>query len=118
MRIVRKLKGAGLVRETDDYDVPQGVVFVPVDLKTGYRAIPSCGKPVLMAFLKGTEPTELCGDRPHTVSNLPGYLQKALYVPRAGEPKGERVELPGLPPPAPGQLPPPGKASAEGGPPG
>lgn len=118
MRIVRKLKGEGLVHETDDYDVPQGVVFVPIDLKTGYRATPSCGKPVLMAFLKGTEPTELCGDRPHTVSNLPGYLQKAVYVPRAGEPKGDRVELPGLPSPPPGQLPPPTKASAQGGPPG
>ena len=118
MRIVRKMKGAGLVHETDDYDVPPGVIFVPIDLRTGYRATPSCSKPVLMAFLKGTEPTELCGERPHTVSNLPGYLQKAVYVPRAGEPKGDRVELPGLPPPPPGQFPPPAKSSAEGGPPG
>ena len=107
-----------MVKEADDYDVPAGVVFVPVDLRTGYRATPSCSKPVLMAFLKGTEPTELCGERPHTVSSLPGYLQKAVYVPRAGEPKGDRVELPGLPPPPPGQFPPPSKASAEGGPPG
>ena len=118
MRIVRKMKGAGLVREADDFDVPAGVVFVPVDLKTGYRATPSCGKPVLMAFVKGTEPTELCGERPHTVSSLPGYLQKAVYVPRAGEPKGDRVELPGLPPPPPGHFPPPARSSAEGGPPG
>jgi penicillin-binding protein 1A len=117
-RIVRKMKGAGMVKESDDYDVPQGVVFVPVDLKTGYRATTSCGKPVLMAFVKGTEPTEFCGERPHTVSNLPGYLQKAVYVPRAGEPKGDRVVLPGLPPPPPGQLLPPSRVSAEGGPPG
>ena len=118
LRIVKRMKAAGMVKEADDYDVPAGVVFVPVDLRTGYRATPSCSKPVLMAFLKGTEPTELCGERPHTVSSLPGYLQKAVYVPRAGEPKGDRVELPGLPPPPPGQFPPPSKASAEGGPPG
>jgi penicillin-binding protein 1A len=118
LRIIRKMKGADLVRESDDFDVPTGVVFVPVDLKTGYRATPSCGKPVLMAFLKGTEPTELCGERPHAVASLPGYLQKAVYVPRAGEPKGDRVELPGLPPPPPGKFPPPAKTSAEGGPPG
>ncbi len=117
LRIVRKMKDAGLVKETDDYDVPPGIVFVPIDLRTGYRATPTCGKPVLMAFLNGTQPTELCGERPHAVSSLPAYLQKAVYVPRPGEPKGDRVELP--PDPANGgRVPPPPKASPEGGPPG
>ena len=116
LRIVRRMKAAGLVGEADDYEVPPGVVFVPIDLATGYRATPSCAKPVLMAFLNGTQPTELCGDRPHAVSNLPGYLQKAIYVPRPGEPKGDRVELPD-PPPA-GPVRPMQKPSPEGGPPG
>ncbi len=69
-----------------------------------------------MAFLKGTQPTEFCGDMPHAVTNLPQYLQKAFYTPKRGEPTGEEIRLtdaPHLAPP-----PPPAKAGPEGGPPG
>jgi penicillin-binding protein 1A len=109
MRIMKKMKDADLVKETDDFDVPQGVVFVPVDLRTGYRATPSCGKVVTMAFVNGTQPTDFCGDRPHSVSTLPHYLQKAIYAPKRGEPKGEEVDLP-VP-----QTTPPAQTSASSG---
>jgi len=118
MRIVQKMKDAGLVKATDDYDVPQGIVFVPIDLHTGYRATPHCSKIVLTPFVNGTQPTEFCGDAPHAVSTLPHYLQRAVYTPKRGEPVGEEVRDLDAPKPAPNQPIPIDKPSAEGGPEG
>jgi penicillin-binding protein 1A len=106
MGIASRMKEAGLLSPSDDFDVPQGVVFVPFDLATGYRATPSCSKVVLGAFANGTQPTELCGDRPHAVSTLPHYLQKAVYAPKRGEPSGTDVKVDDASRAAPG--PPPG----------
>ncbi len=103
--IVSRMKEAGILKPTDDFDVPQGVVFVPFDLATGYRATPSCSKVVLGAFANGTQPTELCGERPHSVSTLPHYLQKAIYAPKRGEPSGTDVKVDDAPRPAPGASP-------------
>ena len=114
VRIVEKLKEAGLVTETEDFETPPGVVLVAVDESTGYRATPSCGKVALMAFMNGTQPTELCGDQPHAVASLPQYLQRALYTPKRGETKGDEVtvtDAPKLAAPMP-------KAGPQGGPPG
>jgi len=119
MGIVARMKEAGLVKPADDFDVPQGVVFVPFDLATGYRATPGCGKVVLGAFANGTQPTELCGDRPHAVSTLPHYLQKAVYAPKRGEPSGESVKVDDAPRAVPGsRVPAPPSGSSEPGPPG
>jgi membrane carboxypeptidase/penicillin-binding protein len=119
MGIVSRMKEAGILKPSDDFDVPQGVVFVPFDLATGYRATPSCSRVVLGAFANGTQPTELCGDRPHAVSTLPGYLQKAVYAPKRGEPSGAEVKVDDAPRPAPGsRLPGPPQGSSEPGPPG
>ena len=113
------MKEAGIVKPSDDFDVPQGVVFVPFDLATGYRATPSCSKVVLGAFANGTQPTELCGDRPHAVSTLPHYLQKAVYAPKRGEPSGADVKVDDAPRPATGVRPPPMPGTSAGsGPPG
>jgi penicillin-binding protein 1A len=119
MRIVKRMKDAGLVTPEDDYETPAGVVFVPIDLATGYRATPSCGKVVLAAFVNGTQPTELCGDQPHAVSSLPHYLQRAMYAPKRGEATGEEIHLTDAPKLAPG-TPMPGQKSTpeDGGPPG
>ena len=119
MGIVSRMKEAGIVKPSDDFDVPQGVVFVPFDLATGYRATPGCSKVVLGAFVNGTQPTETCGDRPHAVSTLPHYLQKAVYAPKRGEPSGENVKVDDAPKPAPGsRLPAPPSGSSDPGPPG
>ncbi|MGE5345226.1 MAG: penicillin-binding protein 1A [Acidithiobacillales bacterium] len=114
MRIVAKMKALGTVGASDDFAMPQNIVLVPVDEATGFRATPACTKTVLMAFVSGTQPTELCGSTPHAVSNLPQYLQRALYTPKRGEPAGSEVHVtdaPRLAPPLP-------KAGPEGGPPG
>ena len=118
MGIVSRMKEAGLVKPGDEFDVPQGIVFVPFDLATGYRATPDCRRVVLGAFANGTQPTELCGDRPHAVSTLPHYLQKAVYAPKRGEPadsvkvddapKADKGVRPAPMPRAPGDVGPPG----------
>ena len=41
-----------------DFTAPEGIVFVTVDPDTGKLALPTCKKPLLEAFIKGTEPTE------------------------------------------------------------
>ena len=113
VRIVEKMKEAGLVTEAEDFEAPQGVVLVAVDESTGYRATPSCSRVVLMAFANGTQPTDLCGDQPHAVSRLPQYLQRAMYSPKRGETKSDEItvtDAPKLAAPLP-------KAGKEGGPP-
>ena len=117
--IVERMKEAGILKPTDDFEVPQGIVFVPFDLATGYRATPGCRRVVLGAFANGTQPTELCGDRPHAVSTLPHYLQKAVYAPKRGEPSGADVTVDDAPKPEKGTRPPPlPRGPAETGPPG
>ena len=51
------MKEALAGRPVEDFPVPEGVVVVPVDLS----ASGSCVKPVMMAFLAGTEPKNTCG---------------------------------------------------------
>ena len=114
MKIAEKMKAEGLLTGSDDFETPPGVVLVPVDEATGYRAAPGCAKVVLMAFVNGTQPTEFCGEQPHAVANLPQYLQKAIYAPKRGETKGDEVTLTDAPKLA-APLPKPGK---DGGPPG
>jgi penicillin-binding protein 1A len=114
MRIVARMKELGYVSASDDFAMPQNIVLVPVDEATGYRATPACRNTVLMAFVNGTQPTELCGEAPHAVSNLPQYLQRALYTPKRGEPSGSEYHVTDAPKLAP-PLPKPGPA---GEPPG
>ncbi len=70
----------------ENFPVPAGVVFTPVDWYTGLRAIPSCPKVVLEAFLDGTEPTKSCSDKWHEIIDLPWPFQEPFYTPRPGEP--------------------------------
>ena len=114
MRIVERMKGLGYVSASDDFATPQNIVLAPVDEATGYKATPACAKTVLMAFVSGTQPTELCGSAPHAVSSLPQYLQRALYTPKRGEPSGSEYHVTD----APRLAPPPPKPNAEGAPPG
>ena len=114
MRIVARMKELGVVSEADDFETPGNIVLVPVDEATGFRATPTCRNIVLMPFVNGTQPTDLCGDAPHAVTNLPQYLQRAVYAPKLGEPAGGEyrvTDAPKLAPPLP-------KAGPEGGPPG
>ncbi len=75
---------------TEEFPVPPGVVFTPVDYFTGERAIPRCahhGEVILEAFLDGTEPASTeCGDIPESLHELPWPFQLAFYTPRPAEP--------------------------------
>jgi penicillin-binding protein 1A len=67
----------------EEFERPEGVVYVNVDRHTGLRADPAgrCPSTVLEAFLPGTEPTEYCS------CHLPGH--QPLEKPLAG---GELLE--------------------------
>lgn len=75
---------------TEEFPVPPGVVFSPVDYFTGERAIPRCahhGEVILEAFLDGTEPPSTeCGEIPESLHELPWPFQLAFYTPRPAEP--------------------------------
>jgi len=73
----------------EDFPVPAGVVFTPVDWFTGERAVPRCpgqDRIVLEAFLDGTEPTEGCTETEYVLHDLPWPFQLPFYEPRPGEP--------------------------------
>jgi penicillin-binding protein 1A len=73
----------------EDFSVPAGVVFSPVDWITGERAIPRCphhGSIILEAFLDGTEPTQPCAERLPGLEELPWPFQLAFYDSKPGEP--------------------------------
>ncbi|MEJ2189912.1 MAG: PBP1A family penicillin-binding protein [Acidobacteriota bacterium] len=73
----------------EDFPVPAGVVFSPVDLRTGQRAMPPCSYQttvILEAFLDGTEPTRPCREELAEVIDLPWPFQQPFYEPKPGEP--------------------------------
>ncbi|MEE4273629.1 MAG: PBP1A family penicillin-binding protein [Thermoanaerobaculales bacterium] len=80
----------------EDFSVPAGVVFTPVDADTGERAVPPCsnqGPVILEAFLDGTEPTQPCTEREVAVKELPWPFQLPFYEPKPGEPMPDSMAL-------------------------
>ncbi|HKQ60093.1 MAG TPA: penicillin-binding transpeptidase domain-containing protein, partial [Candidatus Polarisedimenticolaceae bacterium] len=64
-------------REQDDFAVPPGIGFVPIDGTTGFKANPTAACPVLTeAFVQGTEPTRFCSAAQHAWQQLPYALQR------------------------------------------
>jgi penicillin-binding protein 1A len=73
----------------EDFPVPAGVVFTPVDARTGERAVPPCDyqkEIILEAFLDGTEPNDPCREELAQLDDLPWPFQLPLYRPKPGEP--------------------------------
>ncbi|HVT01741.1 MAG TPA: PBP1A family penicillin-binding protein [Thermoanaerobaculia bacterium] len=68
------------------FEMPPGVVIVPMDLKTGRRGVGPCGRIIQEAFLAGTEPNRDCSGTAVAVSKLPYYLQRPFYEPKELEP--------------------------------
>ncbi|HXG58577.1 MAG TPA: hypothetical protein VNL91_06115, partial [Thermoanaerobaculia bacterium] len=98
----------------ENFDPPQGVVFVPMDLKTGRRGSGPCGRVVMQAFIAGQEPDKDCSGANVAVTNLPYYLQRPFYQPKEAEPTASAEDASaqtgeGAESPAPGvdPLPPP-----------
>jgi penicillin-binding protein 1A len=52
---------------SEDFAIPEDVVVAPVDLNPGA----GCGRPVLMAFVAGTEPKAICGPVKYPVGVIP-----------------------------------------------
>ncbi len=48
----------------EDFSPPDNVALARVDMTTGFLANPSCPRPVVMAFVAGTEPTRFCPIHP------------------------------------------------------
>jgi penicillin-binding protein 1A len=73
----------------EDFQVPAGVVFTPVDATTGERAVPPCSyqeNVILEAFLDGTEPVDPCSEEMGEVIDLPWPFQLPFYQAKPGEP--------------------------------
>jgi len=69
-----------------EFEMPLGIVVVPMDLKTGRRGRGPCGRIVMEAFIAGTEPDKDCSGASVAVSKLPYYLQRPFYQPKELEP--------------------------------
>jgi penicillin-binding protein 1A len=73
----------------EDFQVPAGVVFTPVDATTGERAVPPCSyqeNVILEAFLDGTEPVDPCSEEIGEIMDLPWPFQLPYYTAKPGEP--------------------------------
>jgi membrane carboxypeptidase/penicillin-binding protein len=73
----------------EDFPVPAGIVFTPVDRITGERAVPPCryqDEVILEAFLDGTEPVDPCREETGELVELPWLFQLPFYDPKPGEP--------------------------------
>jgi len=80
----------------EDFSVPAGVVFTPVDAYTGERAVPPCSHQtavVLEAFLDGTEPGEPCREQEIPLRELPWPFQLPFYEPKPGEPMPDSMSM-------------------------
>ncbi len=70
----------------EKFDVPPGIVIVPMDLSSGRRGSGPCGKVIEEAFVAGTEPDRDCSGGSVAVSKLPFYLQRPYYQAKESEP--------------------------------
>jgi len=96
IRILERMKERGRVDPQADFEPPPNVVFTAVDYETGLRATPESPKPILEAFVTGSEPTEEWDSRWEEITRLPWSLQKSFYMPKKGE-IGETGEAPAPP---------------------
>lgn len=69
-----------------DFEPPPGIIFVPMDLRSGRRGVGPCTRVVNQAFIAGQEPDKDCSGATVAVSKLPYYLQRAFYQPKELEP--------------------------------
>jgi penicillin-binding protein 1A len=101
MRIVARMKASGKIDPEADFDAPPNVVFTAVDYDTGLKATPSSPRPILEAFVSGSQPTEEWSRRWEEITRLPWSQQKSFYMPKKGENIDEAPEAATTPAPAP-----------------
>ena len=102
MRILEKMKERGRIDPKADFEAPPNVVFTAVDYETGLKATPGSPRPILEAFVSGSQPTEEWSAKWEEVTRLPWSLQKSFYMPKKGEDESDAAAGAPLPtPPAP-----------------
>ena len=106
MRIVEKMKDSRAHRPEGGLRAPPNVVFTAVDYETGLKATPASPRPILEAFVSGSQPTEEWSEKWEEITRLPWSLQKSFYLPKKGEASEEGDEVAG-PAPTPAPSPPP-----------
>jgi penicillin-binding protein 1A len=84
--IVKQMQEQKIVPVKEKFDVPGGVVIVPMDLQSGRRGQGPCGKVIDEAFIAGTEPERDCSGAAVAASKRPYYLQRPFYTPKESEP--------------------------------
>ena len=100
MRILEKMKEKGRIDSKADFEAPPNVVFTAVDYETGLKATPGSPRPILEAFVSGSQPTEEWSAKWEEVTRLPWSLQKSFYQPKKGEGESE-APAPAEPEPTP-----------------
>ena len=80
----------------EDFSVPEGIVLVPVDLNPDG----GCVRPVMMAFVAGTEPAATCGPPKYAPGAMPGRIEGTDH-PAPGLPIPRTFPASGAPSPAP-----------------
>ncbi|MGH9364197.1 MAG: hypothetical protein ACRD1B_02885, partial [Thermoanaerobaculia bacterium] len=80
---------------------PPNVVFTAVDYDTGLKATPSSPRPILEAFVSGSQQTEEWSQRWEEITRLPWSQQKPFYMPKKGENIDETPQEAVTPVPAP-----------------
>lgn len=75
------MSGALEDAEKEDFKIPPGIIFVPIDKKTGLRAgiDTGCDQVILEAFKKGQEPLKYCSAQDHFKLSLPYFLQRFSF---------------------------------------
>jgi penicillin-binding protein 1A len=84
--IFKKFDDLKLRTPKPEFEMPPGIVIVPMDLKTGRRGAGPCSRIVMEAFIAGQEPDKDCSGATVEVSKLPYYLQRPFYQPKELEP--------------------------------
>jgi penicillin-binding protein 1A len=84
--IVKQLDTLKLRTSRPEFDIPNGIIMAPMDLKSGRRGVGPCDRVIMEAFIAGQEPDKDCSGATVAVSKLPYYLQKPFYQPKELEP--------------------------------
>jgi penicillin-binding protein 1A len=84
--IFKKMDEKSLRGAPKNFEVPPGIVFVPMELSSGRRGVGPCGRVIQEAFITGQEPDRDCSGASVAVSKLPYYLQRPYYQPKELEP--------------------------------
>ena len=84
--IFKQIDAMKLRTPRPEFDVPPGIVIVPMDLQSGRRGVGPCERVIMEAFIAGQEPDKDCSGATVAVSKLPYYLQRPFYQPKESEP--------------------------------